>query len=127
MLTPELLTFLRTLPGRCRTCGFHTGEQGHRRGCQQGVADRERDHRRRQRLGRGHASIPMTLFPGVLLTAALLVVGTHQQEVAVIGAAALRALYLLAVCGLGLVALVVAVLVVAADLRAARREHELRG
>ena len=51
----------------------------------------------------------------------------HRFEVAVIGAAALRALYLLAVCGLGLVALVVAVLVVAADLRAARREHELRG
>ncbi len=127
MLTPELLTFLRTLPGRCRTCGFHTVTQGHRRGCQRGAADHERDHRRRQRLGRGHTSIPMTLLPGVLLTAALLIVGTHQQEVAVIGAAALRAVYLLAACGLGLAVLVVAVLVIAADLRAARREHELRG
>ncbi|TSD68094.1 hypothetical protein [Aeromicrobium piscarium] len=33
MMTPTLLDFLRTLPGRCHECGHHAEVQGHERSC----------------------------------------------------------------------------------------------
>ena len=32
-MTPTLLNFLRTLPGRCQECGHHAEIQGHERSC----------------------------------------------------------------------------------------------